>query len=273
MKKRKKNRTPKNHITILLADLPIGVDFDRVKWHRIFSQKWKNFIVNDKAKFEIKITSTSKRIDPIATKQTSKQLSIACHPDYLRKYRFRTLNYGLKKVMSNWLFKKRRYLIHASAVKNNRKQAILFTGPVKSGKSTMIKIVDKYTPLADDTIFITIQNSKVFCHTTPFDEKINFPKKPEKVLVRDLFYLQKDTSCYIKRMPKEDRIRKTIQLFVLWYPSTNNRSFERLLTSAKAISPYLPIQYLHFTNHDETQEFLLKYYLHNKNSRNARKTP
>lgn len=244
---------------LLLADRMVTFSFDNGHWHEVFAHRWASFINPhcDSTHYRVELRTDNPHLEPTVKTLTPNLLVISYRQDRLTKYTFKTLNYGLKRALGRWFFDKGVYLIHASGIINTKDQAILFSGPQGSGKSTAALLMRPYTPISDDSIFISSRGNKVYCYTTPFYEKHNYEPAPKELPLKAIFLLHKSLRPYIQSLSEEIKLRKTIQLFFMLHQK-NEILFGRVLTVAKSLTRQLPWYELHFPKSSSIGDFLYK---------------
>jgi len=85
-----------------------------------------------------------------------------------RRYNKYSIFFVIRAFLSVYLLSKNVLLFHGSAFIKNKK-AYAFIGPSGMGKSTIVRKVEVKNRLGDDSTVIGVENKKVYCYTSPFD--------------------------------------------------------------------------------------------------------
>lgn len=113
----------------------------------------------------------------------------------------------IRNIIQDLLVKSGGYILHASASKINNK-AFIFLGKPNSGKSTIIKLLNKkYTALADDTVILKKDNNTFCFYQSPFIEKEYWVKKSKKSFrLAGVFLLRKSNNFRITKITNKEYI-------------------------------------------------------------------
>ncbi len=148
--------------------------------------------------------------------KSSNNISVFYIPSYYE------LQLILKKVLFDLLTKVQGFFIHCSAVEYNNK-AIIFVGPSKAGKTTIVKLLkDRYQILADDLGVIREIGKTFYFFQTPFLEKIQLIEKlNQPYAIRGLFFLYKADKIRIRVVKNEATVFKKLikQIWMKKHPA------------------------------------------------------
>lgn len=233
--------------SVTLAYLPVTFSFDDERWYRIFRKHWLLFSTTQKCKHRVIITTDSHTLESRIRSFTDEALHISCHKDRLQKYTFKSLNYSLKRLVARWLFDKDIFLLHASALITPDEYAVLFTGPRGAGKSTIVRLLGNRMIISDDTVFLTMTETALYCYPTPFIEKHKYFNTPKKYPIRSVYILKKSHHMRISDLPTSLRLPKTLQMLFILY-TQEPMLFDVILTKMLVLSHKLPFKILNFSN-------------------------
>lgn len=235
--------------SVTLAYLPVTFSFDDERWYRIFLKHWLPFSTTQKCKHRIIITTDSHTLESQIRSFTDEALHISCHKDRLQEYTFKSLNYSLKRLVARWLFDKDIFLLHASALITPDEYAVLFTGPRGAGKSTIVRLLGNRKIISDDTVFLTMEESALYCYPTPFIEKHKYFNTPKKYPIRNVYILKKSHHVRINDFPASLRLPKTLQMLFILY-TQEPMLFDVILAKMLVLSHKLPFKTLRFPNNN-----------------------
>jgi len=104
----------------------------------------------------------------------------------------------LIKILNLLLAKKNGFIIHCSGIVKDKK-AIIFLGPPRSGKSTIIKLLkSRYKIIADDSAIIRLFDKSIYVFQTPFIEKNYWFKRSFKYYsLGGIYFLKKSNNFRI----------------------------------------------------------------------------
>lgn len=242
--------------TILLANIPVCIRFSQEDWFLKFKKKWSHYLTTKKHHKTLYLSTNRISLETQLIHMNKSTLHISCHADRLKKHTFKSLNYGIKRIIGRWLFEDGVFLVHASAVINQHNKALLFTGPQGAGKSTIIKLLTNFVPIADDVIFLSVINNTLVCFTTPFTEKRTYTTKASCLPVAGIFSLHKNQNLSIDKLSAQNALRKTFQLFYILH-IRGETLLPQILSAGNKLVPHIPWYSLHFPNTIETREFFM----------------
>lgn len=107
----------------------------------------------------------------------------------------------IRTIIQKFISKEGGIILHASSseVKN---RAQIFLGKSGTGKSTIVRILEKYSkPLSDDSIILKKDTKSFIFYQTPFTEKNpNIKKSLAKYDLGNFFILKKSNTNYVKKI-------------------------------------------------------------------------
>jgi len=128
-------------------------------------------------------------------------------------------------ILSTVLVRKKMILVHASAIKIGRK-AYVFVGDPGAGKSTTIKLlIKKYTPLADDSVLLTMNNNVWYFYQTPYYEKESWiQRKSQGFPLGGVFFLNKSKDFKIEKEQERELIIEKILSQTISHTDSNRKT-------------------------------------------------
>lgn len=191
------------------------------KWEKQLIDKYKEFVVDPKIKWDFQINIVSEDRSGFEIELPIKQkMAILYVPLSLR--RFRTFNFYLKTVVSSYLIQNEGFLLHASSIKKGD-YGYVFAGKSGSGKSTVIKIVQNTNlPLNDDFAIIRKVRGQYYVFSSPFYETNPVPRKKLQVPLKGVYFLYKSSRNKVERLTSNSEKISKVMSLVLIPPSLNS---------------------------------------------------
>lgn len=165
-----------------------------------------------------------------------------------------------RRFLSALLIKKQGFLFHSSAIINNNKKVIVFTGDPGAGKSTIASLLkNKYKVIADEDLIIRKIKDKFFCFSSPFKQKNKYPLLPEGlngILLDKIFFLKKANFCLKKRITNFNEV---FPLFIrqILYPIPDIKKQTFIKRSIDFLKKFNKFYYLYFSKNAKEIERII----------------
>jgi pyruvate-formate lyase-activating enzyme len=123
-------------------------------------------------------------------------------------------------------------ILHASAAYKNS-DGYLFPGPANAGKSTILKQMKDYSPLAEEWVAVKKTGKDFFMWSIPHPNAQNKRKKIKKII-----FPKKGTTIEIKRLKSQDATKKLLAncLFSTMHPEIVGEVLGRVAELAQRVS-------------------------------------
>lgn len=181
-----------------IANILCQIEVNNKKWHDYFLKKYENFLATESRKpdFIFRVCIDKKRKKSAI--KIKRGLFTAHHGSHLGN--FKKCNFYFKVAFGHFLLKKSKgFILHASSkIKNNK--AYLFSGKMRAGKSTIMKLFPEYRSFGDDSAVIVKHKDNFFLWGTPFLEKNRVNAESRPVRLRGVYFLKKATFNKIERL-------------------------------------------------------------------------
>lgn len=127
-----------------------------------------------------------------------------------------------------------RIILHASALYKDGK-GYLFPGPANSGKSTILKQIKVFSPLAEEWVAVKKTGNDFFMWSLPYQDAQNKKKKVQKIL-----FPKKGKALGSKRLESQDAVKRLLIncLFSTMHPEFVGSVLGRIVELAKRVDCY-----------------------------------
>lgn len=127
-----------------------------------------------------------------------------------------------------------RIILHASAAFKNG-SGCLFPGPANSGKSTILRQLKDFSPLAEEWVAVKKEKNDFFMWSIPYQNTPNRKKKVQKI-----FFPKKGKIVTSKRLKPHDAAKRLLAncLFSTMHPETVEGVLEKTVELAEKVSFY-----------------------------------
>lgn len=233
--------------TIFLADKAVKIVCSDKKWHTYNKHSWKKFITHTHSTMTLELSVSDRCKFPRLITIADRFAAVVLPPLPFTKRELVRTQSGIKRCVGRWLLKHDIYLIHGSAVIDNRKKAYIFSGKKGAGKSTIVKLLQQmsFLTIADDTVFIQAKAGIFFCYPTPFVEKNAITKLPGQFRVHRFYFLHKSKRNREALLKTKEQFRRILTLFYITASDSQNL-FDVLIQKVAIIGQLLPAYHLYF---------------------------
>ncbi len=124
-----------------------------------------------------------------------------------------------------------RIILHASAAYKDG-QGYLFPGPANSGKSTILKQIKDFSPLAEEWVAVKKTGNDFFMWSLPYQEAQNTKKRIQKIL-----FPKKGMALGSNKLEHKDAVKRLLAncLFSTMHPGIVRGILERIIELAKKV--------------------------------------
>ena len=125
-------------------------------------------------------------------------------------------------------------ILHASAAYKNG-QGFLFPGPANAGKSTILKQLKEFSPLAEEWVAVKKDGSFFFMESIPYQNALNTKKRLQHV-----FFLKKGKKVAFKRIKQGEAAKRLLRncLFSTMHPEIVGKVLAGVAEFAREIPCY-----------------------------------
>ena len=215
------------------AGIVFKITFNDSRLFDVIKKYFRSTKSNGPAEFEIFIKKNYRKK---GFKIINNRLIEICFPNgKLTRFKLSRLHYAVIGAAGYFSLTKNIFFLHASAfVKNNK--AYIFTAPSGTGKTTIIKAVDKKQVLADDVVIIKKIKKKCFVYSSSF-EKTSF-QLTKKIPIAAIYFLSQSKNNVIKTLNYLQGFKKLIYNHILfpfgdYRKKINSNEIHRLSTIFK----------------------------------------
>ena len=137
------------------------------------------------------------------------------------------------------------FLLHASGVVY-KKTVLIFTGKSTAGKSTVIKLlIDKFKPVADDSIIIKKEKNTYYAYQTPIKDKGNWiSKSAKRYKIGGVFFLKKQSYFRISKVNDKNLIIKLLAKQLWSNKILLNKQIKELLNFINTYDSFYQLAFL-----------------------------
>jgi uncharacterized Fe-S cluster-containing radical SAM superfamily protein len=127
-----------------------------------------------------------------------------------------------------------RIILHASAAYKDG-QGYLFPGPANSGKSTILKQIKEFAPLAEEWVAVKKTGNDFFMWSLPYQEALNKKKKVQRIL-----FPKKGKALGSKKLETQEALKRLLAncLFSTMHPEIVGSVLERIIELGKSVRCY-----------------------------------